>query len=245
MRPPMLARTFSRTAVRNSVKGWLMSEKCDGVRALWDGTRFMSREGNELRVPAEIIATMPAGVELDGELWAGRGGLQRMVSLLRAAEQDVARWSGVEFMVFDAPDARGGFEQRLTVAEERISGCAFARVIPQFSVRDHRHMRLYLKEVLKGGGEGLVLRQAGSAYVSGRSKSMLKVKPVYTAEAMVSAHDAGVLVLRWGAVVFRLCAGIGSAALPPVGAMITFSHLGLTDGGVPRSAAFLEVRDYE
>ncbi|MFN9434913.1 MAG: hypothetical protein ACK6DC_08240 [Planctomycetota bacterium] len=27
--------------------GWWMSEKLDGVRSLWDGRRFLSRQGNE------------------------------------------------------------------------------------------------------------------------------------------------------------------------------------------------------
>lgn len=248
MHRPMLARSFNRSLVGKSVKGWLMSEKCDGVRALWDGFQFISREGNVLGVPAQFIAAMPAGLILEGELWAGRGNFQKMVSLLRSQKKPLAGWAGVTFMVFDAPDARGSFEQRIQIARLRAGDCAFIRVLDQTPIRDHRHMRVMLKEVIKAGGEGLVLRAAGSAYISGRSKSMLKLKPIYTAEAVVTSHEAGVMVLRWGATIFRLCAGLSAAqvsCLPAIGTTITFSHLGLTDAGVPRSAAFLEVRDYE
>lgn len=248
MHRPMLARSFHRSLIGKSVKGWLMSEKCDGVRALWDGSRFISREGNLLGVPDEIIASMPAGMVLEGELWAGRGKFQKMVSLLRTHQKNIGEWSGVSFMVFDAPEASGPFERRIEQARLRADGCGFVEVLDQIAVKDHHHMRGILKAILKEGGEGIMLRAAGSPYISGRSKSMLKLKPVYTSEAIVTAHEAGVMVMQWGAVIFRLCAGLSAAqvsCLPAIGSTITFSHLGLTDAGVPRSAAFLEVRDYE
>ena len=45
-------------------------EKYDGVRTLWDPTRriFFSRYGGELRLPADLIESMP-NILLDGELW--------------------------------------------------------------------------------------------------------------------------------------------------------------------------------
>jgi len=66
---PMLAKPYEA----QPISGWLMSEKLDGVRALWDGARLVSRNGNEFAAPAWFIAALPAGMALDGELYMGRG----------------------------------------------------------------------------------------------------------------------------------------------------------------------------
>src|SRR4051812_27960651 len=39
--------------------GWLMSEKLDGVRAYWDGSRFWSRLGNLFHAPDWFVAGLP------------------------------------------------------------------------------------------------------------------------------------------------------------------------------------------
>jgi DNA ligase-1 len=48
-----------------------------------------------------------------------------------------------------------------------------------------------LVEVQNLGGEGLMLRQPGSLYVGKRSKTLLKVKTFYDAEAKVIGYEAG------------------------------------------------------
>ena len=52
--------------------GWLVSEKLDGARAWWDGSRLRFRSGLHIAAPAWFLASLPA-LALDGELWAGRG----------------------------------------------------------------------------------------------------------------------------------------------------------------------------
>jgi DNA ligase-1 len=48
--------------------GWLLSEKFDGVRAVWNGETFFSKQGNEIRPPEFITQSLPA-FPLDGEFW--------------------------------------------------------------------------------------------------------------------------------------------------------------------------------
>ncbi|MCA9710804.1 MAG: WGR domain-containing protein, partial [Myxococcales bacterium] len=48
--------------------GWLMSEKLDGVRAYWDGDRFLSRLGNAYLAPKWFTEGLPR-FPLDGELF--------------------------------------------------------------------------------------------------------------------------------------------------------------------------------
>ena len=52
--------------------GHLVSEKLDGVRALWDGRVLRFRSGGLIAAPAWFTARLPAE-PLDGELWLGRG----------------------------------------------------------------------------------------------------------------------------------------------------------------------------
>ena len=50
----MLAQTYD--ADRDDPKGWLMSEKLDGVRCYWDGSQMFTRNGNRIYAPSEWIA---------------------------------------------------------------------------------------------------------------------------------------------------------------------------------------------
>lgn len=39
--------------------GWYMSEKLDGVRCIWDGQNFYSRNGNKFYPPSYFKAALP------------------------------------------------------------------------------------------------------------------------------------------------------------------------------------------
>ena len=64
-----LAMPWPRT---RSPHGFLVSEKLDGVRAVWDGRVLRFRSGRVLTTPAWFVSGWPAEA-LDGELWIGRG----------------------------------------------------------------------------------------------------------------------------------------------------------------------------
>lgn len=216
--------------------GWLISEKLDGVRAIWTGSELLSRNGKRFNAPASFIAALPAGIALDGELWMGRGKFQATVSAVRGSD-----WSGVRFMVFDAPEADGGFESRLAVARAALAGSAVAEVVRHDVCLGLPDMDTRLADVVADGGEGICLRRAGSPYISGRYSGLLKRKLADTAEATVANHRENSLTVRWGAVEF----GLACIAQPAIGSVVTFSYRGLTDSGRPRFASFVGVRDYE
>ena len=54
------------------VSRYLVSEKLDGVRAVWDGEVLRFRSGRTINAPAWFVAALPKQ-PLDGELWIGRG----------------------------------------------------------------------------------------------------------------------------------------------------------------------------
>ena len=53
-------------------KGWLMSEKLDGVRCFWDGEKMETRNGNAFYPPKWFVDEFPDKLALDGELWSKR-----------------------------------------------------------------------------------------------------------------------------------------------------------------------------
>jgi DNA ligase-1 len=250
--PLLLAESWDNAA---DLSDWWMSEKLDGVRAYWDGKQFLSRQGNIYYAPDWFIKGLPA-VPLDGELWIDRKKFQRTVSIVRRQDKNDLR-KEVRFLIFDAPAANGGFEERLAFLKD-----ALAKSTSKFA-REHVHercksldaLRTELKRVEALGGEGLMLRQPGSKYVAGRSATLLKVKTFHDAEAVVVGHQAGAgrHKGRMGALLVRLPDGadfaIGTGFSdkerenpPAIGATVTFRYQELSDGGVPRFPSWVGVR---
>jgi DNA ligase-1 len=234
---------------------WWMSEKLDGVRAYWDGKQFLSRQGNLYHAPDWFLDGPPA-VPLDGELWIDRKKFQRTVSIVRRQDKNDF-WKEVSFLIFDAPAATGGFEERLAFLKDALStGAArFARQHPHERCRNLDALRAELARVESLGGEGLMLRQPGSKYVAGRSTTLLKIKTFHDSEATVLGHQAGAgrHKGRMGALLVRLPNGtefaIGTGFSdrerenpPAVGATVTFRYQELSEAGVPRFPSWVGVR---
>jgi DNA ligase-1 len=235
-----------------------MSEKLDGVRALWDGSQFLSRLGNRYFTPDWFTARFPK-VPLDGELWIERKQFQRTVSIVRSHDQ-TDLWREVSFQVFDAPSCPDTFEGRFEYAQAVVQEQHSEFIIfdPQVRCEGKVHLEEELARILRAGGEGVMLRQPGSAYVAGRSATLLKVKRFQDAEARVVDHQpgAGRHKGRLGALLVELADGthfgVGTGFTdaqrdnpPPIGSTITFRYQELSDGGVPRFPTFVGVRHDE
>ena len=87
-----------------SVSGWLMSEKYDGQRAIWNGTNLISRNDNIINAPEWFINLLrKSPVMLDGELYLGRGTFN-MTGAFRSRHPDNNVWLNVKYILFDIPD---------------------------------------------------------------------------------------------------------------------------------------------
>jgi len=235
--------------------GWWMSEKYDGLRGYWDGETLWSRKGQVIHAPSYFLAELPLGIALDGELWIGRGKFEETVSTVRSERPD-DRWEKVHFMVFDAPQAKGTFEERMQFLRTTLPETnRFVRVVAQKRCAGAAQLLAERDRAVKLGGEGLMLRQPGSQYEPRRSPTLLKVKPYDDAEATVIAHEPGKgkFAGQLGALRVRTDDGrefsIGSGLTdaqrqspPPIGTVITYRFRGLTAKGMPRFPTYLRVR---
>lgn len=238
--------------------GWWMSEKLDGVRALWDGKRFVSRQGNPFLAPDWFCEELPNAV-LDGELWIGRREFQQTVSVVRSRDRNDG-WKKVRFVVFDAPARNEAWEKRMSFLEQLLPGRsqkdALATTLEHVRCEGMPHLQKQLKKIEKAGGEGLMLREPGSAYEAGRSSTLLKVKRFLDAEATVVEHQPGRGKFRglMGALVVELSDGtqfsvgtgfsdVERSNPPPVGSVITFQYQELSKTGVPRFPSFVRIAE--
>ncbi len=135
---------------KHRISAMLMSEKLDGMRAIWDGgasrgvpaaevpwantdkdgrfkkeqiaTGLWSRYGHALHAPDWFLDHLPEGHILDGELWAGPGRFQEVTSVVRSLDKD-SEWGNIDYMVLDLIDPEIIFEPGL------ISNINFTKVI--------------------------------------------------------------------------------------------------------------------
>ncbi len=236
---------------------YLISEKYDGVRALWDGNSMRSRAGNVIAAPDWFLAKLPKQ-PLDGELWIGRGQFEKLSGYVRKAVPVDDEWRQIKYMVFELPDAAGTFAERYAQLKKIIAQANFPQLIAvaQFRLADNAALKNKLAEVVRAGGEGLMLHQADALYITGRNDALLKLKPLDDAEATVIGYvpGKGKYEGKMGALKvempdgkrFQIGTGFTNAvrANPPaLGALVTYTYRGLTKNGLPRFASYLRVRE--
>ena len=188
--PPLLLANELRPQIDPAK--YLISEKYDGVRALWDGKLLRFRSGRRVNAPAWFIAKLPEQ-PLDGELWLGRGRFDMLSGIVRKAEPIDDEWRQIKYMVFELPDAPGTFAERVQYIREIAAKSAWPQLVAveQFRVADRAALKRKLGEVVRGGGEGLMLHLADAPYVTGRSDVLIKLKPLQDAEGVVVEHVPG------------------------------------------------------
>lgn len=252
--PPaiLLANVYRNQA---DVSQYLVSEKLDGVRAHWDGQTLRFRSGKAIHAPRWFVDGLPRQA-LDGELWLGRGKFEQLSGIVRRDEPEEAEWRQVRYMIFELPDAPGSFRQRADEIRRitRQANLPWLKEIEQFSVVDRNSLQKHLKQVVKAGGEGLVLHRADAIYETGRSDSLLKMKPWEDAEAEVIGHQSGkgkyhgmlgaLRVRTRDGREFSLGSGLSDAQRknpPAVGTVVTYRYRDVTGSGLPRFASFLRV----
>lgn len=279
---------------------WWASEKWDGIRALWDGEKIISRGsglGNPkvyTYVPEWFINILPPGIALDGEIWIGRGMFQSTGKLSNIKPgssyslkeiEDI--WSGkngypVIFKVFDVPSHNGQFEKRIeflkTVVSDRKK-CWNQLEYPnksvyplqfteQIKIQSMEQLINLYTSLTSNGAEGIMLRAPGSPYEEKRSKYMLKYKIKEDAECIVRGYLQGegrlqgmLGALRCEMIKNGQASGVfsnigtgfsdfqrkyynvpESSEYIPLGAIVSFSYMEMTDDGVPRHPVYRGLR---
>ncbi len=236
---------------------YLVSEKFDGVRAIWDGKQLKFRSGNIVNAPTWFIAKLPS-MPLDGELWLGRQRFEELSGLVRQSVPDDAKWREITYQIFELPNASGSFTDRAVLIEQIVATHNWPQLVAvkQTKIIDNAALQTLFKKMVDEGAEGLMLHLAAAPYVTGRSDVLLKLKPQEDAEATVISHlpGKGKYVGKLGALKVKTASGImfniGSGFTdaqrdnpPLIGSVITYKYRSETKNGVPRFATFM--REYQ
>ena len=254
----MLANVYHEGII---LKDYWVSEKYDGVRAIWDGQYLISRGGNIYHAPKWFIEDFPKQ-KLDGELWISRQSFELLVSTVRNIVPNDSAWKKVKFMVFDMPESLSRqsmpYDSRLESLNKLIqqADVKWLKAVKQWKVDDHQTLMQQLNEITKAGAEGLMLHRGSSLYKGVRNGDLLKLKHYEDAEAVVVQHTKGKgkFTNMLGAMMVEMPDGkrfkIGTGfsyeerSKPPViGSTITYQYRGKSKNGIPRFASFLRVRD--
>lgn len=253
--PPAVTLANIYTAGRDP-SGYYVSEKLDGVRGYWDGHHLLTRGGTEVHAPVWFTQGWP-DYPLDGELWAGRGRFEVAAATVRSDIPDDAAWRGMRYMLFDLPAHPGPFRARVVALQAVVYGIdqPWVQMIPQVPATTAQALISRLHEVVRQGGEGVVLHRADAPYTAGRSDDLLKFKPYLDAEARVIAPIPGngkyagmmgaLLVETEDGRRFKLGSGFSDrerSSPPSPGTWVTYRYRDLTSRGLPRFATYLRVR---
>ncbi|KAJ7768304.1 hypothetical protein B0H16DRAFT_313544 [Mycena metata] len=235
--------------------GWWISEKLDGVRTFYDGKGMVSRLGNPFTPPKWFLDKLPKDCTLDGELFGGRGNFQDTVSIVKTMNSP--HWKGITFQIFDVPSENTDFEDRVAFLKKLFGPggkyeCPEVVLVEHEKAKSRKHVLEKLKEIEELGGEGLMLRKAGSKYEGRRSSTLLKIKTFYDAEAEVTGYTdgkgkhagiTGALKCKMqSGKTFNVGTGLSDKLRrnpPKIGAIIVYRFQELTRDGVPRFPSYI------
>lgn len=249
-----LANEYSTAAV---LSHYWVSEKLDGIRAIWDGSILKTRGGKEIYAPSWFTAALPS-FPVEGELWAGRGKFTQVHTTVLDHNPSEAAWQTIRLMLFDLPNSIGSYQQRYAKLSQFIENNSNPHidVIEQNAITTESELLAKLASVTAEGGEGLMLRHIENAYQGGRSDDLLKLKQYQDAEAIVVGYKTGtgkyknqvgsLLVKIASGLEFYIGSGLSDAqrqSPPPLGSSITFRYNGLTSNGIPRFARYIRQRN--
>ncbi|WP_244610015.1 DNA ligase [Lampropedia puyangensis] len=251
---PTLANAFHPGVALDQ---YWVSEKYDGIRAIWNGRQLISRQGLVIAAPAWFTAQWPSQ-PMDGELWAGRGRFEWVQSTVASASPQEMQWKKMRYMVFDMPLHPGLFTARQQALQELVNTInqPWVQWAPQWQVDSHQQLHAQLRRMTAQGAEGLMLRRANAPYRGGRSDDLIKLKTTEDAEAVVVGYVPGkgkyegmtgaLVVAMPSGQTFRIGSGLSDvlrAQPPAIGSVISYKHNGWHASGLPRFARFWRVRE--
>ncbi len=252
---PMLLSEFEKTQADSK---WLVSEKLDGVRGLWNGQKMYFRSGKVMNLPSEFVKDFPP-FALDGELYSPKLHFSQIISILKNPQKQNEILE-LKFYVFDVPHSpKDSLTQRLDELRAYLKSKPnmYIEIIPQRLMQGQDSIDRELQAVVDNGGEGLVLRMPNIPYQKGRSKYDFKLKTRQDAECKVIGHTQGkgkydsmlgAIICEYNGKNFKIGSGLSDTLRrnpPPIGSIISFKFQGLTHNGIPRFPTFWRIKQEE
>lgn len=257
----MLAHNYEGETPEN----FYISEKLDGMRAIYDGptNSLISRNGNKFNAPSWFTKDFPKNMILDGELYTKRGDFDNISSIIRKKQPIDHEWREVTYMVFDILTLDTTFEERYALMNYFLVNIPHLHVVEHTKVKNAKHMNDLHKLWISQGGEGSMLRIIDSKYEYKRSRNLLKLKEFFNEEAVVDEIEMGKgkykgvmgsLIVHWldpkmKKVTFNVGSGFSDKdrqnykKMFPKGTIIRLKFWEINKSGRPRFPIYEGIRD--
>ncbi|MCI2236405.1 DNA ligase [Helicobacter sp. CaF467b] len=241
---------------------YLMSEKLDGIRGIWNGKTLHTRNNNPLNPPNFWLKNFPP-FSLDGELWLDYESFEQTSSIIRTSNPHPKEWQKITYYVFDAPNVCQNCTllERLDKLQKYLdkNPTPHIKIIPQIKIQDKTHLQSYFQSILDKKGEGIIIRQNDSPY--NNSNHSYKYKPYMDSECKVIGYTQGKGKFKGklGAILcqanfkgelktFKIGSGFTQKERenpPPINSLITYKYNGFTKNNLPRFPVFLHIRNID
>ncbi|ARR75003.1 DNA ligase domain-containing protein, partial [Mimivirus AB-566-O17] len=253
---PMLAKVYKA----QDVSGWFMSEKLDGIRAVFQDGEFWSRTGKSINAPEwfkEKTALASGGRVLDGELFTKPNDFSGVMSVVSKKVPIDSEWKRVKYMAFDLPLHKGVFKERVKELDKiKKSKSNVLRVVTHLRVRSMPQVQTYHDTIVAKGGEGVMLNNPDALYQNKRSGDLLKFIAHMDAEVIVQGFELGTgsfsdimgkLFVKWKkdtGVIFKVGTGFSieqrknHAKLFPKGTILKIRFKGINPSGKARMPSY-------
>ena len=184
----MLANKYNGQEPSN----YYISEKLDGMRAIYDGytNTFISRNNKPINAPLFFTQYFPRDIILDGELFISRKNFKG-TGIFRKKIPVESEWKKGVYMVFDTPLIVQPFEERYENMKLLLKDIPYLKVVEQIKVKNIDHMYKFHNKLVEEGAEGSMLREKGSYYENKRSNTLLKIKDFFDDEVVVNSVELG------------------------------------------------------
>ncbi|RDU65958.1 DNA ligase [Helicobacter didelphidarum] len=201
--------------VDEHIEEYVISEKLDGVRAIWDGKNLQTRSGKIIHAPSCFLESFPS-FKLDGELWSKYNDFENISSITRTQKSTCELWDSIRYYIFDVPpinfnsklciheDSQKNMKEvilpkectilgRLEKLQEYLDKKVSSRIviINQETLKSKKVLFEKLDSVVESGGEGLIIRKNKSMYQNGRNNDNLKLKKMQDSECKIIDYTQG------------------------------------------------------
>ena len=172
---PQLAKSYRQEKI--NISDYWVSEKLDGIRGIWTGSKLYTRQGNEILAPAWFTEHWP-NMAMDGELWIARNKFEQVLSCVSSIHDNNNCWREISYMVFDLPNQPDSFTMRIKTIKKELNNTesAYLKMVEQKQLATIEELQQLLNTTVALGGEGLMLHRGSARYTQGRTDNLLKVK---------------------------------------------------------------------
>jgi len=267
---PMLAHEYQKRG-KGFVFPCYTQPKLDGTRAVgMPGKGLFSRLRKTFPHMEHILhelATLPADLILDGELYTNELTFQEIVGLVKKEtlkQGDAEKQLKIKYHVYDIIDTTKTYDERLRDLGALWLSHRFEHIylVPTERCASETQMKLQHNRFVADGYEGIMLRSSTGLYKHSRSADLLKYKEFFDAEYEVVGFKEGEGQEK-GCVLW-MCktekgqtfhcrprgtreerAELFQKGAEYVGKKLTVRYQELTDEGLPRFPVGIAFRDYE